>query len=85
MAQRDRLGQRLVERQAGSQCSGDLRDLERVGQARDVVVAIGIDEDLRLVLQPSERLGVDDPIAVTLEGRAQRIRLFRPGPAARRP
>ena len=46
--------------------------LERVGQPGAVVVALGRDEDLGLVLEPPERLGVHDPVAVALERRAQR-------------
>ena len=63
--------------------------LERVREARAVVVALGRDEHLRLVLEPAERLGVDDPVAVALERRAQRrVRLRReraaPGTSASR-
>ena len=47
----------------------DLGHLEGVRQARDVVVALGVDEHLRLVLEPAEGLGVEDPVAVALEGR----------------
>jgi hypothetical protein len=51
------------------------------------VVALGGDEDLRLVLRPPERLRVDDPVAVPLERRPQRtvglldlaLRRVRPG------
>ena len=38
---------------------------------RPEVVAGGVDEDLRLALQPPERLRVQDPVAVALERRAQ--------------
>ena len=46
-------------------------DLQRVGQPRAVVIALGRDEHLRLVLEPPERLAVHDPVAVALERRAQ--------------
>ena len=49
----------------------ELRSLQAVGQARAVVVALVIDEDLGLVGQPSERRRVDDAIAVALEGGAE--------------
>ena len=49
----------------------DGRDLERVGQPGAVVVARRGDEDLGLVLQPPERGGVEDPVAVALEGGAE--------------
>jgi len=40
------------------------------------VIASGVDEDLRLVHQPPERLGVHHPVAVALERRAQQARLL---------
>ena len=40
-------------------------------EARDVVVALGIDEHLGLVLEPPERLGMEDGLAVALERRSQ--------------
>ena len=40
------------------------------------MVAGRVDEDLRLVHQPPEGLGVDDPVAVALEGRPQQARLL---------
>src|SRR5204863_6460908 len=46
----------------------NLRDLERVREAGAVVIARGREEHLRLVLQPAERLAVDDAIAVALIG-----------------
>ena len=42
-----------------------------MGEPGAEVVALGIDEDLRLVAQAAERLGVDDAVAVALERRAQ--------------
>jgi hypothetical protein len=45
-------------------------------EAGDVVVALGVEEDLRLVLEAAEGLGMDDPIPVPLEGGAKWIRLF---------
>ena len=77
VAQPDRLGQVLVEAQRPRHGPRDLRDLERVGEPRAVVIALGRDEHLRLVLEAPERLGVDDPVAVALEGRAQRAVLLR--------
>ena len=52
---------------------GNLRHLERVGEARPVVVAARGEEDLGLVLQATEGLGVDDPIAIALERRPHRV------------
>ena len=68
----DRLGQVLVEPERPGDGARDPARLERVGQAGAVVVALGRDEDLRLVLEAPERLRVDDPVAVALERRAQR-------------
>jgi len=41
-----------------------------VGQPVPVVITLVVDEDLGLVLESAEGLGMDDPIAVALEGRA---------------
>ena len=64
----------------------DARDagrLERVGHARAVVVAGRVDEDLRLALQPAERLRVEDAVAVALERRADAALLLGAGAPAR--
>ena len=71
VAERDRLGEVLVEAERPGGGAGDLRDVERVGQPHPVVVALGRQEHLGLVLEPAERLGVDDAIAVALEGRPE--------------
>ena len=47
----------------------DLRHLERVRQPRAVVIAGRREEHLRLVLQPAERLAVDDAVAIALKRR----------------
>ena len=72
---------------AAGQRARDLGDLHRVRQARDEVVALRVEEDLGLVLQPPERLGVDDPVPVALERGAELVRLLGPLPptARRRP
>ena len=80
VAERDRLGELLVEPEHLGDAAGDLRHLERVRQARPIVIAGRREEDLRLVLQAPERLAVDDPVAVALEGRPDRI--LRLGPHA---
>ena len=71
VAEADRLGQVLVQPQRARDRARDPAGLERVGEAGAVVVALGGDEDLGLVLQAPEALGVDDPVAVALERRAQ--------------
>ena len=83
VGQRDRLGQRLVEAQAGGQGPGDLRDLQGVREPGDDMVAVGVGEHLRLVLEPAEGLGVHDAVAVALEAGAPGVlRLRPPAPAA---
>ena len=72
VAEPDRLGQVLVEAERPGDRAGDPAGLQRVGEPGPVVVALGRDEDLRLVLEAAERLRVDDPVAVALERRAQR-------------
>ena len=84
VAQPDRLGEVLVEAQRARDGARDLRDLERVGQPRAEVVALGRDEDLGLVLEAPERLGVHDPVAVALQRRAQPAVVLGPR-APRRP
>ena len=46
----------LVEAERARHRARDLRDLERVGDARAVVIALGREEHLRLAGQPPERL-----------------------------
>ena len=70
VAEPDRLGQVLVEPQRPRHVARDPAGLERVREPGAVVVALGRDEHLRLVLEPPERLGVHDPVAVALERRA---------------
>src|SRR5581483_6877520 len=62
----------------------DLGDLDRVGEARPVVVALGRDEDLRLVLEAPERGRGDHPLPIALEGRPVGMLGLSEGAAARR-
>ena len=66
VAERDRLGQVLVQPQRPRARPRDLRDLERVREPRAVVIALGRQEDLRLVGQSAKGLAVDDPVSVAL-------------------
>src|SRR3546814_12698181 len=60
-----------------------LRHLGRVGQPRAVVIALVVDEDLGLVLQPPEGAGMDDAVAVALKAGARRaLRLGEVAPPA---
>ena len=60
MPQGDGLGQVLVEAQGAGDGAGDLRHLQRVGQPGAVMVALRREKDLSLLLEPAERLAVDD-------------------------
>ena len=62
-----RLGQILVEPEGAGERPGDLADLDGMGQPGAEMVALVIDEDLRLVLEPAEGGGMDDPVPVALE------------------
>ena len=77
VAEPDRLGQILVQAQRPRDDARDRRRLERVRHPGSVVVALRVDEDLRLALQPPERLRVDDAVAVALERRPHAARLLR--------
>ena len=67
----DRLDEVLVQSQRPGDAAGNAGRLERVREPRAVVVALRVDEDLGLVLQPAEGLRVDDAVAVALKRRAQ--------------
>src|SRR6266545_3309053 len=67
VAERDRLGQVLVQTERAGGRPRDLRDLQGVGEADPVVVAFGGQEHLRLVLQAAEGLRVDDSVSIPLE------------------
>src|SRR3546814_10096167 len=49
-----RLGQILVEPERAGDAAADLRDLDAVGQANAVMIAVGRDEHLRLVAQAAK-------------------------------
>src|SRR5262249_17068743 len=83
VAERNRLGELFVQVQNFRDGARDLRNLERVGQPRPVVIARRSEEHLRLVLQASECLGVDDAIAVPLKRRSYIIFRLYAQPAAR--
>ena len=76
VAEPDRLGEILVEPQRPRDHPRDRRRLECVGHARAVVIAVRVDEHLRLALETPEGLRVDDAVAVALELRANAARLL---------
>ena len=52
--ERQRFGEVFVQAKRARKRASDLRNFERMGEPRAVVVAFVIDEDLRLVSQPPE-------------------------------
>ena len=69
VSERNRLGEFFVQAQHLRDGARDLRDLERVCEAGAIVIAGRREEHLRLVLQPPERLAVNDAVAIALERR----------------
>ena len=80
--QRQRLGEVLVEAERARERAGDLRDFERMGEPGAVMVALVIDEHLRLVRQPAECGRMDDAVAIAAEIVARRARRLGIAPAA---
>jgi hypothetical protein len=77
MGQRHGLRQVLVQTQRAGHGARHLRHLQRMGQTGAEIVALMLHEDLRLVLEPAKRGGVDDPVAIPLKGRAKEALLLR--------
>src|ERR1700722_18220794 len=76
VAKRDPFRQIVVKRQGASERARDLRHLDRVGETGAKVVALVIDEHLRLVGETPERGRMDDAVAVALKtgpGRRRRL------------
>jgi len=65
-----------TEAHRGGHRAGDLGDLQRVRQPGAEMVAFVGDEDLRLLLQPPESSGVDDPVAIAGERGPRRALRF---------
>ena len=70
--QRQRLGEVLVEPSARASERAIWATSSVWVSLRAVVVALVIDEHLRLVRQPAEGAGMDDPVAIAPEGVAGR-------------
>ena len=66
VSERDGLGQVLVKAQCLRDGPCDLRDLKRVRHTVPVMITHGSKEYLRLAVQSSERLRMNDPVAVAL-------------------
>ena len=67
VAERDGLGEVVVELERASEGARDLRHLDRVGEAGAEMIALVIDEHLGLVGEAAESGRMDDPVAVALE------------------
>ena len=84
--QRQRLGEILVEAERARDRARDLLHFQGMRQPRPVMIALVENEDLGLVLEPPERGGMDDAVAVAPEIVARRARGLRmqPSPAVGR-
>src|SRR5699024_5632672 len=69
MSQSDRLHKIFVEPQRLGNCPCILRYFQCMGQTGPVVIPFGQEKYLRLLLQPSECLTVQDPVPVPLKDR----------------
>ena len=84
VAKRDRFRQVVVEPQGAGERARDLRHLDRMGEAGAEMVALVMDEHLRLVGEAAEGGRMDDAVAVALEfGPGRRRRLGDKAPGAR--
>ncbi len=81
--ERDRLDERQTEVRGARDSGGDLRDLDRVGQAGAEMVVLGRDEHLALAREAPPRARVLDPVEVTLEAQAVGVGLLGSGAVAR--
>ena len=83
VGQADGFDQILVELQGPGDRAAQLGHLQRMRQPRAEQVAFMVDEDLGLVDQAAERGGMDDAVAVALEGVARGRRRAGVQPTAR--
>ena len=67
VGERHRLGKIVIQAKRTRHRPRDLRNLDGMRHAGTEIVTLVIDENLRLVFQPSERSGMQDAVAVTLE------------------
>ena len=84
MRERERFTEGFVERERRTDAARDLSDFERVREACAEVIALPVDEDLRLVHQASETRAVHDAVAIALPTRPQVVFLFVVAASARR-
>ena len=74
--QRDGFREVLVEGKSAGDGTGNLRNVQRVGQPRDVVIPLGRKKYLRFVFQAFEGVAVDETVAVALKIRTEFARRF---------
>ena len=67
VAQGQGFGQILVHMKRPGKGTGNLGNLNRMGQPRAVMVTLVIDENLGLVLETAKGGGMDDPVTVALK------------------
>src|ERR687898_2108440 len=81
VAEGDRLRQVFVEAESSGYGTGYLHHLQRVREACPEVIAIRGDENLSLMHEPAEGLGVNDAVPVALEVVADTVGRLGPGAA----
>ena len=67
VAETDGFRQGFIESEISGERAADLRHLKRVSETGHKVITIRVHEDLSLVLQASEGLGVEDAVPVAFE------------------
>ena len=67
MGQRHGLCQIGIKPKCACDGARDLRHLNRMGQARAVIIALMLYKNLCLVLEPAKGRGMDDPVAISLK------------------
>lgn len=73
VGQGDGFGERFVDAEGDGEGAGDLGDFEGVGEAGAEMVVVGGGEDLGLVFESAESGGLDDALAVAVEGGAEGV------------
>jgi hypothetical protein len=73
MSKNNSLGEVLIEGQGSCYGAPNLSDFEGMSEATAIIIAFVIDEDLGLVGQASESVGVNNAITITLKGPSEFI------------
>jgi hypothetical protein len=83
MRQRDGFSQIAIQPESSGHRARHLRGLDRVRQPGAIVVALVVDENLGLVLEPAERSRMNDAISIALKRRSHPMRRLVEAPSAR--